>query len=215
LYASNVALMQGMVVTCGAVVASVRVAADDPSELAEVLQDALAADLILTTGGTGRSSRDIIGKILLDQEAGSLWNARVQGSKPAAFRLLREASSEHLVPHLALPGRPIAAMVGFILFAYPLLRHLAGLPPHEVRYRWARLAAGIDGTAGHHRYVPVRLERCSKGWEALPGGGSALYGLAATAGTDGFAVVGRRTGGLTKGHRVRVVVPPWRCGGGF
>ncbi len=210
LYASNVALMHGMVVACGATVASVRVAADDPSELAEAFKDALRADLILTTGGTGRGSRDIIGKILLDQEAGSLWNARVRGSKPAAFRLLREVSTGRLVPHLALPGRPIAAMVGFILFAYPLLRRLAGLPPEEVRYRTARLAAGIDGRAGHHRYVPVRLERCSSGWEALPGGESSLYGLAATAGTDGFAVVGRRTGELAKGHRVRVILPPWR-----
>jgi molybdopterin molybdotransferase len=209
LHPSNVTLVQGMVAAFGAAVASVRVVSDDPGELSSALRDALAADLILTTGGTGRSSSDLVGRVLADQEADTLWKTPVRGSKPAAFRLLRQPTTGRLVPHLALPGRPIAAMVAFILFAYPLLRRLSGLPPSRPRYRWARLAAEIHGVPGRHRYVPVRLERRGKGWEAAPGGETALYGLAATAGSDGFAVLGRRTGGLGKGHRVRILLPPW------
>jgi molybdopterin molybdotransferase len=201
-----------MITASGAAVSSVRVTSDDPGDVAKALLDALAADLILTTGGTGRSSRDIVGKVLLEQEAVSLWNTPVRGSKPVAFRLLRQATTDRLVPHMALPGRPIAAMVAFILFAYPLLRRLSGLPPNRRCYRWARLATAIDGIPGHHRYIPVNLERRNKGWEAVPGKESGLYGLAATAGSDGFVVLGRRTGELDKGHRVRVLLPPWRTG---
>lgn len=208
-YASNVTLVEGMVRACGATVSSVRVVPDDPGDLAKALREALVADLILSTGGTGRSPRDLIGKVLMDQEVDSLWDVPVRGSKPAAFRLLREATTERLVPHLALPGRPIGAMVSFIVFAYPLLRRLAGLPAKPARYRWARLAKGIDGIPGHHRYVPVRLERCRGSWQAVPEGESSLYGLAATVGTDGFAVLGPRTAAVPTGHRVRVLLPPW------
>lgn len=209
LYPSNITLVQAMLTAGGAELSSVRVASDDPEELASALRDGLTADLILTTGGTGKSSSDIVGKVLLDQEAHSLWNAPVRGSKPAAFRLLRELSTERLVPHLALPGRPISAMVAFTLFAYPLLRRLSGLPPKRAHYRWARLAADIDGIPGRHRYIPVRLEWCRKRWHAVPAGEAMLYGLAATAETDGFAVLGRRTGALARGRRVRVLLPPW------
>ena len=104
-------LVEGMVRACGATVGSVRVVSDDPGDLAEALREALVADLILSTGGTGRSSRDLIGKVLMDREVDSLWDVPVRGSKPAAFRLLREATTDRLVPHLALPGRPIGAMV--------------------------------------------------------------------------------------------------------
>ena len=209
LYPSNTTLVPAMLTAGGAELGSVRIASDDPAELASALRDALSADLILTTGGTGRSSSDIVGTVLLDHEADSLWNTPVRGSKPAAFRLLRQPATGRLVPHLALPGRPIAAMVAFTLFAYPLLRRLSGRPPKRAHYRWARLAGDVAGTPGRHRYIPVRLERDGKRWDAVPTGEGLLYGLAATAETDGFAVLGRRDGALAEGRRVRVLLPPW------
>jgi len=209
MYASNVALMQGMVTACGASTSSVQVTSDDAAELANALLGALGADLILTTGGSGRSSRDIVRTALLDHEAGSLWNTPLRGSKPIALRLLRESKTGRLVPHLALPGRPIAATVAFILFAYPLLRRLAGLPPTPRACCRARVTTAIDGSPGHNRYIPVRLHRGIGGWHAVPQTESTLYGLAATGASHGFIMPGRRTGALARGQRVRVLLPPW------
>ncbi len=210
MHASNIALLQGMIAACGATTMSVTVARDDLADVSNALFTALSADLILTTGGTGRSARDLVRNALLDCEAHSLWNTPLRGSKPVALRLLREAGTQRLVPHLALPGRPIAATVAFILFAYPLLRHLSGFPAIAPAYVSARITMPIAGTAGHHRYIPTRLERRGKALHAVPQPESTLYGLAATAASHGFIVVGRRTGALSPGHRVRVLLPPWR-----
>ncbi len=205
-YACNALLVSELVTANGAAIMRVQVVPDEGEKLRAAMVAALDADLVLTTGGTARSARDLVAYVLTEAEAASLWSMPVRGSKPAAFRLLQRPADGRPVPHLALPGRPIAAAVAFELFAQPLLRQLRGLPPGPPRFVWARLARGISGTPGKHRYVPVRLRRSGRSWLAHPTGEEAPYGLAGIVGADGFAVLGRRVGEVSAGRRVQVLI---------
>ena len=207
LHASNGVLVTAMVEACGGVVESVRVASDDPSELADALLAALRADLVLTTGGTGRGANDLTSRVLQEREVSSLRDVKVRGSRPASFRLLRR--DDRLVPHLALPGRPVAATIAFCLLAWPLLRHLSARPPQRAASVRARLGAIPPGVRTFQRFLPVRLRRCGREWEAVPTRDASLYGLAAAVGAHGFALVGQEHGEVAAGRLVQVVVPPW------
>ena len=210
LYASNGVLVSAMVQACGGVAQSVRIVSDDPAELAQALQSAMSADLIVTTGGTGRGSRDVIGKVLQEREVSSMWDLKVSGSRPAAFRMLRQDSAERVIAHLALPGRPVAAMLAFALFACPLLRRLSGRPPRKAQYLRARLAAMPEGAHKSQRFFPVRLRYRESAWEAVPTGDASLYGLAAAIGAHGFALLGQARVRPEGWRLVRVLLPPWQ-----
>ena len=210
LYASNGVLVTAMVQACGGVVASLRIVSDDRVELTDALQSAMSADFIVTTGGTGRGSRDVMGTVLQDQEATSMWNLKVRGRRPATFRMLRKRLGDRLIPHLALPGRPVAAMVAFSLFAFPLLQRLSGRPQRKAQYRRARLAAIPESVQKSQRFFPVRLRYRESRWEAVPTGDASLYGLAAAIGAHGFALLGQSRDEPAAGRLVRVLVPPWQ-----
>lgn len=209
LYASNAVLVAAMIAACGATVESSRIASDVPAELADALRGAMAADLILTTGGTGQGTKDLMSTILHEQEVASLWDLKGQSGRPTTFRLLRQTTGDRLVPHLALPGRPVAAMVAFSLFAYPLLRQLMGLPLRQARYQWARLTAFPESDRKAQRHLPVRLRAHGEDWEAVPTGDSSLYGLAAAVGAHGFALIEQSQVDAAGTRRVRVLIPPW------
>src|SRR5262249_12385540 len=58
---------------------------------------------------------------------------------------------------LALPGNPVAALVGALLFARPMLQTLAGetAPVHATTM--ARTAATFSHRLGRTEFVPVRI----------------------------------------------------------
>ncbi len=205
-YASNALLVPELVTANGALVMRVQVVQDEEEKLRAAMMAAMDADLILTTGGTAQGVRDLVAHVLTEAEEASLWAMPVRGSKPAAFRLLQRPEDDRCVPHLALPGRPIAAAVAFELFARPLIRQLRGLPPGPPQFVRARLARGIRGTPGRHRYIAVRLRRSGRSWLAHPYGEEAPYGLAGIVCADGFAVLGRRVGDMSAGRRVHVLI---------
>ena len=151
-----------------------------------------------------------MGNVLRDREVSSMWDLKVRGSRPATFRLLRQPSGDRLIPHLALPGRPVAAMVAFSLFADPLLRHLSARRPRKARYLSARLAAIPQEIQKSQRFLPVRLRRCESGWEAVPTGDASLYGLAAAIGAHGFALLGQGSDEPAVGQPAQVLIPPWQ-----
>lgn len=210
LHASNGLLVTAMVHACDAMVESLRIVSDDIDELAHALRCAMSADIIVTTGGTGRGSGDLMSRVLNDQEVQTMWNMKVRGSRPATFRLLRDKPGHRVIPHLALPGRPVAAMVAFSLFAYPLLRRLSGHPPLGARYISARLVVAPGNASSRQRFFPVSLRYGAGGWEATPTGDAALYGLAAAVGAHGFAILGHDGDEPEVGQLTRVLLPPWR-----
>lgn len=204
LRASNTVLVEAMVRTCGGVVGSTEIVSDDPEALRGAFDRALDCDVIFTTGGTGRGSADLVRGVLQDREAYSMWDRSSRGSRPVSFRMLRTARGPD-IPHLALPGRPVAAVVAFTLFGLPLLRRLAGYAELPPRYCLATFADAVSTT---QRFVPVKLERREDGVWAKAKSNFSLYGLCAAIDADGFALM-PRPGEECSRNTVRVLLPPW------
>lgn len=136
--ASNLPMLDALVRACGGQVDRSAVAPDDPGPLRQALALSLAADLILTVGGTLRGSKDLTKAILTEFGATFLFDevAMRPGSSCAAA-----AMGSAMI--LCLPGRPGAAFLGFVALARPLLGELHGWPQPVPAFT-ARLAEPLE-----------------------------------------------------------------------
>jgi molybdopterin molybdotransferase len=96
------------------------VAADEAAVLAERLERAGEADLVLTTGGVSMGAYDLVRSLLEERDAVDFWQVALRPGKPLIFGSFRG------VPLIGLPGNPVSALVGFELFVKPALRQMQG-----------------------------------------------------------------------------------------
>jgi molybdopterin molybdotransferase len=80
------------------------------------------SDLVITSGGISNSQADTMADLLEPHPQAELWEVRLRPGKHFGFAWFDDFSL------LALPGNPIAALVGFELFGRPLIDRLAGRP---------------------------------------------------------------------------------------
>ncbi len=106
---------------CGAEVTDLGIVRDSLADWSRALTDADRFDLVLTSGGASVGAFDYA----RDAAAArgftlDFWRVRVRPASQTAFGRLGETR------WLALPGNPVSAMVGFELFALPLIRQWLG-----------------------------------------------------------------------------------------
>jgi molybdopterin molybdotransferase len=94
---------------------------DDPAALRERFADALAADVLVSSGGVSVGEFDYVkealGAVGLELD---FWRVAMQPGKPLAFGMAGRR------PGFGLPGNPASAFVSFELFVGPALRALGG-----------------------------------------------------------------------------------------
>lgn len=143
-------------------------------------------DLIVSSGGVSGSEADHVVEAVY--AAGGRSRRLAIAMKPGKPLAVGRVGSAAIV---SLPGNCLAAMVGALLFARPMIRTLAGVsrvdPPPQV----ARTAAKISRKAGRTEFVPVRLVEQNPGEipviAPLGKGGSARLRPVILA--DGFASI--------------------------
>lgn len=177
----------------GDVVAVHRVGDDEAAT-----RDALAADhvdLVVTTGGTGRSSADHVRASLA--AAGAELVVPGMAIRPGGPTLLARMPDRLA---LGLPGNPLAALLGLVALGGPLLSAWSGT---EVAARTVVAASPLPGRARSTGLVPATLA----GGEATPVahlGSGMLRGLAAA---DVVLVVPPE--GVAAGGPVPALPLPW------
>lgn len=168
--ASNLPMLEAMARVCGGQVERSVVAPDDPGLLREALVPSLAADLILTLGGTMRGSKDLSKAVVSD--LGATFLVEGVAMRPGASCAFAVRGNTGI---LCLPGSPGAAFLGFAALARPLLRALHGWSEPLPAFS-ARLAEPLEPrrdetllVAGVVRENAGRLEfrRRGQGWPAL------------------------------------------------
>ena len=102
------------------------IAPDDPDVIAARVEEALAADVVLSTGGVSVGEHDHVQAALARAGVSlSFWKVRMKPGKPVAF------GTHGKTPVVGLPGNPVSAMVTFEVFVRPALRRMLGDPqPH-------------------------------------------------------------------------------------
>ena len=99
------------------------VARDDRASLLALVQAARGADVLLTSGGVSVGEHDLV-RTALDDAGLELdfWKVAVRPGKPLMHGSLAG------VPVIGLPGNPVSALVGAVLFVLPVLNALLGRP---------------------------------------------------------------------------------------
>lgn len=169
---SNLYALAAQVIQAGALALCLGIARDDLQEQRAVLNDALHADVIITSGGTSRGKYDLIQKALaalgVEMRFSTIF---AKPGKPTLFGTIRKT----LV--FGLPGNPSAAMLSFTQFIQPALLKMMGHPNVLGALRGRSRSAGngdslslLDsfnedhgGNKAHRRPSQIPLERCLSG----------------------------------------------------
>lgn len=94
---------------------------DDATGVRTALQAASRAHhVVLTSGGASHGDEDHVVRSVQALGRIDFWQIAMKPGRPLAFGRLGQTV------FIGLPGNPVAAMVGFLLFAAPVLRRLGG-----------------------------------------------------------------------------------------
>ena len=201
IYDANRPMLLSMVQAAGAEALDAGVLPDEPGPLATRLSElARTADLVLTSGGVSMGGRDPLRPAFL--AAGgtvAAWRVALKPGKPIVFGRLGPAA------FTGLPGNPLAAFVGFQLFATAQIARLCGTEPAPFAAFRGRAAFSWRRRPGRQEVFPVRclgmdetglplLQRLGNGVSAT------LFPLA---GADGLAIVAADCADVSPGQMLR------------
>lgn len=166
------------------------IAPDEIERLRHLVQQGLACDLLLLSGGVSVGKYDLVEQVLSSLGAEFFFTgANIQPGRPVVFG--RAPARPDALPtyFFGLPGNPVSTMVCFDLFARPMVEALAGATPRRMTFTQARLKSDVKVKTGLTRFLPALLsgeyERTEVELVKWQGSGD----MAATAGANCYLVV--------------------------
>jgi molybdopterin molybdotransferase len=197
IYEANGLILAAQLEAAGAVVELMPAVGDDEAAHRGALEHALGADVVVTSGGVSVGPHDLVRRV--EAELGVeevFWRVSVKPGKPIAFGV-RERT---LV--FGLPGNPVSALVGFVLFVEPAIRALQGVPEPLPRFDRGRLAGARRRNPERDELLRARLRRSEGGPVLEPLSGQESHMIARSAGADALVFVPRGEGELADGASV-------------
>jgi molybdopterin molybdotransferase len=118
---SNSYTLSAQVMECGGLPLQLGIAKDDPREIEEKLQQALRADVILSSAGVSVGDYDLVKDVLANIGFQmEFWGVAMRPGQPLAFGTIRGN------PTFGLPGNPVSSMVSFEQFVRPSILKMMG-----------------------------------------------------------------------------------------
>lgn len=149
-----------------------------------LLDAALGADCIISSGGVSVGEEDHVRAALQNVGELSFWKLAIKPGKPFAFGTIASK------PFFGLPGNPVSAFVNFALVLRPCLARLSGLI-EPVAIPW-HLPADfeMETTGARQEYLRVRCVLSDDSLPKLQLTGSQSSGvLSSVSHSDGLAIV--------------------------
>ena len=197
IYEANGLILSAQLAAAGAVVELMPAVGDDETAHRGALEHALHADVVVTSGGVSVGPHDLVRRV--EAELGVeevFWRVSVKPGKPIAFGVHERT----LV--FGLPGNPVSALVGFVLFVEPAIRALQGVPDPLPRFDRGRLIAARRRNPERDELVRARLRRSEDGTLLEPLTGQESHMIARSAAADALVFVPRGEGELGDGASV-------------
>jgi molybdopterin molybdotransferase len=139
----------------GAEPRDIGIAKDDADEISERLRVGLIeSDVVITSGGTSVGGSDFVPDAVnrVGRPGVIVHGVAMRPAMPTALAV---ADGK---PILILPGNPVAAMIGFEVFARPLICRMLGMKQTEPRIAvQAKMTRRIATTLGRRNFVRVRV----------------------------------------------------------
>jgi molybdenum cofactor synthesis domain-containing protein len=129
-----------------------RIAADTIEDLSRSVDECLAQDVLVFSGGSSVGERDLILDVVTARGEMLFHGIAVKPGKPTAFGRI----DGKLV--FGMPGYPSSCLSNAHILLAPALRRMARLPDQIVRTLTLPLAARVASVPGRHQFYTVRIE---------------------------------------------------------
>jgi len=198
---SNRYIISGMVTELGAQPMNQGIARDNQDEIgAKISQGLTEADVVITTGGTSVGVADLVPIVInkLGKPGVVVHGVALRPGMPTALAVLKNK------PVFVLSGYPVAATVGFEVFARPVILGLLGIEQEPRPVLKAELARRVSGALGRRVYLRVNVYQKDSDFRAEPvrTKGSGLLSTMTRA--NGYVIIPEDREGLDQGETVMV-----------
>ncbi len=157
-YDSNGVILADTVRELGGEPVLLGIVADDQTQLANALKNALACDVVLLSGGTSKGVGDLSYRAV--QQLGKpgilVHGVALKPGKPLCLAAV-QLPSRRPIPVVVLPGFPTSAIFTFREFVAPVIRLLGGRPPESASIVQARMPFKVTSERGRTEYLLVGL----------------------------------------------------------
>jgi molybdopterin molybdotransferase len=159
------------------------------------------ADVIMTTGGTSVGVSDLVPEVVnkIGKPGVIVHGVAMRPAMPSALGIVDGK------PIIILSGNPVAAMIGFEVFARPLICRMLGLEKEERRPTVkAKITKRVSTVLGRKTFVRVHVLQCNGELFAEPIGtrGSGIISTMTKA--NGYVVAPENREGLEEGEVIPV-----------
>lgn len=148
---ANSYTLGGLVEQAGGLVLHLGIIPDEIEAVRAALHKAvdLEADLILSSAGVSVGAFDFVRKVVEEEGELDFWRVNMRPGKPLAF------GSYQGGPFIGLPGNPVSAYIGFLVFVRPAIWKMSGLPDGSARPLRVEVGEAIesDGRESYLRAV--------------------------------------------------------------
>jgi molybdopterin molybdotransferase len=197
----NKLVLSAMCTELDAEAADLGIAKDDIEDIISRLKAGFAADMIITSGGTSVGAPDLVPEAIgkIEKQGVIVHGIAMRPAMPTALAVARGK------PIIVLSGNPVAAMIGFEVFARPLICKMLGMKQEEPRpIVNAKLARKVTTALGRKTFVRVRV--FSKEGELLaePVSAKGSGTISTMTQANGYVVVPENREGLAEGEPVSV-----------
>jgi len=202
IFESNRIMLSAMCRELGAEPVDLGIAKDDLAEIVEKLETGLwNCDAVITSGGTSVGEPDLVPDAVNNSgKPGVIAHGMaLRPAMPTALAVLDEK------PVMILSGNPIAAVIGFEVFARPLICKMLGMKKTEQRpLVKAVMTRKVAAALGRRTFVRVRVTQKNSEFFAEPVSARGSGAISTMTRGNGFVVVPENREGVTEGEVVTV-----------
>ena len=201
-FESNCIMLSAMCHELGAEPFGLGIARDDLAEIAEKLKIGMqTCDAVFTSGGTSVGGLDLVPETVnnLGKPGVIVHGMALRPAMPTALAAIDGK------PVLILSGNPVAAIIGFEVFARPLICKMLGMAQAEMRPTVSAVMTRKVATAlGRKTFVRVRVTQKKGEFFAEPVSARGSGAISTMIRGNGFVVVPENREGVAEGEVVAV-----------
>jgi len=198
IYESNRAMLAAAISTTGAQVEVLPVVEDKAKAHAEVLERALAADVVVSSGGVSVGPHDLVRRVARGLGVEEVfWGVAVKPGKPLSFG----TKGRTLV--FGLPGNPVSSLVCAVVFVRTALWALQGRMPALPEYEPGRTPVALARNAHRDEFIRARRRIDGESVVLEPLSGQESHMIVHAAAADALVHVPRGDDAVPAGSPVR------------
>ena len=197
----NRLILSGMCQELGADAIDLGIAKDDLSEIDLKIREGLGkADMLITTGGTSVGYDDLVPTAInqMGPPGVIVHGIAMRPAMPTALAIVQGK------PVIVLSGNPVAAMIGFEVFARKLILRLLGIESEPRPMLRARLTRKVPSALGRRVFLRVRVFEKEGEFLAEPVRVKGSGILSTLTEANGYVMIPENREGLDRGESVTV-----------